>query len=185
MRLVALAWALVFGTAVLTAGPNAPQEAREFTPKNGTFTIRFPAGVNSGHREKKLTIGKHEVTVELMQCKTSAGCTFTAGSIAMPAEVIRQIPPEKRFQVISEALIKPLKGKLLEGKEVKQGPVPGKDYPFECPAGRARMQVYLSGNWVLYAIVEGKSKEEVNSKEAEAFFASFKLSRQTKEQHPK
>jgi len=184
MRIPGFALILVLAIVGRAADQKPSQEPKEFTPKSGTFTITLPAGVSSGHRTETLKIGKHSVPVELMQSSCD-GVTCTAGSIAMPAGVIRQIPAEKRFQVISEALVKPLQGKLLEGKDIKQDPVSGKDYQIERPNGLARMQVYLSGDWVLYALVEGKTKEQVNSKEVAAFYSSFKLSQKTKDRHPK
>jgi hypothetical protein len=67
------------------------------------------------------------------------------------------------------------KGKVLEEKDIKQGKMSGKEYLVETPKSIMRVQLYMLGGFGFYAVVEGKTKDRVNAKDAEDFFASFKL----------
>jgi hypothetical protein len=50
----------------------------------------------------------------------------------------------------------------------------GKDYQIE-GKNMARMQMYMLGGFVFFAVVEAKTKEDIASKTANDFFASFKM----------
>ena len=82
--------------------------------------------------------------------------------------------------LMNDALAKGLKGKVTEEKDIQQDTVPGKEYQLDLPKGAARLQIYTVAGWVMYGVVEG-SKEEMRSKEADAFFGSFKLTGKAKE----
>jgi hypothetical protein len=158
-------------------GDKKPGEegGKEFTPKNGQYTVMMPAGPRSRQRTQILTIRGHRVPIETAEVATNDGTIYTAASVGIPAVVIRQIPEGERFDTLRDVIVKQLKGKVGEEKDLKQGNVAGKEYDIEGGQGAVRMQLFLKGGWVMYAIVDGKNKESVMGKEADAFFASFKL----------
>jgi hypothetical protein len=170
---------LVLGSVLLPAERALSQDEKEFAPKNGMFTIMLPAGEKAGDRTRVLTIGKHKVPIEASQ-SVKDGTTFTGASIGIPAVVMRDIPADKRFEVLRDALAKALNGKVTDEKDIKQDTVPGKEYQFELPKGVARLQLYTIAGFVVYGVVEG-SKEQVRSKEADAFLGSLKLTAKAKE----
>ncbi len=168
--------------ALFVAGEQAfSQGGKEFAPKNQMYTIIMPDGVKSSQQTKILTIGKHRCPIELSQTVLKDGTTFVGGSIGIPAVVIRTIPADQRFDVLRDALVKSLKGKVTQEKDIKYDPVPGKEYQIDLPKGAARMQIYTVAGWVVYAVVEGKTKEQVNSAQANGFYNSLKLTDKAKE----
>lgn len=181
MRTGLSAWAFALAVAGLTPRAATPQDAKEFAPKNGMYTVTVPAGEKSGERTQVYTFGKSKVPLEGKYSTTKDGTTFLGASLGIPAVAMRDIPADKRFDVISEALVKGLGGKVKEEKDVKQDPVPGKEYLVELPKGYARFQLYTVAGWVVYALVEGKAKEDVTSKAADAFFESLKLTDKAKD----
>ena len=157
-----------------------PGEGKEFTPKNGIFTAVMPAGNKTSQRTQVLVIRKHKVPIE-QSMSISNGTIFVGASIGIPAVVMRDIPAGERFDILRDALVKHIKGKVTEEKDIMQDPVVGKEYQIELLNGAARMQVFTIAGWVVYGIVEGKTMEDVTSKKADAFFSSLKLTDKAKE----
>jgi hypothetical protein len=88
---------------------------------------------------------------------------------------MRQIPMAERFDTFRDILVKQVKGKVTGEKDLRQGDKVGKEYQIEGGRGAVRMQLYLSGGWVMYTLVDGKIRDIVTSREADAFFSSFKM----------
>jgi hypothetical protein len=170
---------VVLGSVLLHAECGLSQDNKLFTPKNGMFTIALPAGEKTGDKTRILTIGKHKVPIEASQ-SVKDGTGFTGASIGIPAVVMREIPADKRFDILRDALAKALKGKVTAEKDIQQDAVPGKEYQFDLAKGAARLQIYTIAGFVVYGVVEG-SKEQIRSKEADAFFGSLKLTGKAKE----
>jgi hypothetical protein len=166
---------------LLLAGKARGDDGKEFTPKNGIYTITLPDGDTSADKTKVLTIGKHKVPIEASKSALKDGTTFAGASVGIPAVVMRDIPADKRFDTLRDAIVKTLNGKVKEEKDIKQDPIPGKEYQVELPKGTARVQLYTVAGWVVFAVVEGKNKDAVNSKQADAFFDSLKFTDKAKD----
>jgi hypothetical protein len=173
-------------------------EAMEFKPKNGRFTIMFPAAKKSGDRQQIIDLPTGQApspaTGRRMTRRGAAqrgtkmpieshfallvdDSRYTAGSAGVPAALIKEIPLDKRFDLFSESFAKGFEGKITDETQIKQGSIPGKRYQIEksSGAGAVRLDLYLYVGWVMFACVEGKTKEALETKEAKAFFDSFKL----------
>ncbi len=187
------------------SGPSssaASQAATEYSPRNGRFTVMMPAGNKKAELTKVLHFGgakkpsagasvasrprphpgphggTHDggvnVPVEGMSVQ-DGNVTYTAASVGIPAVVMREVPPDQRFTIVRDAIAAQVHGEVVEERDIKQASVAGKEYYLEGSSQVTRMRIYLIGGWVLYALVEGKTKEEVKSKEADKFYASFQL----------
>lgn len=157
------------------------QAGNEFAPKNKMFTITLPAGEKAQERTRVLTIGKHKVPIEASESMLPDGTSYLGASVGIPAVVMREIPANQRFDILRDAIMKQVKGKVLKEKFVKKDVVPGKEYQIQLENGAARMQIYTIAGFVVYAIVEGKTKEDVNGKQADAFYKSLKMTEAAKE----
>jgi hypothetical protein len=155
--------------------PGDNGEGKEFTPQNGQYTVRMPAGVRSRQGTRILTIKTRRVPIEYAESSLNDGTIYVAASIGIPAVVMRQIPKGERFDTFRDIIVKEVKGKLTAEKNLQQGDVAGKEYQIEGGRGAVRVQLYLKGGWVMYALVDGKTKDIVTSSEADAFFRTFKL----------
>ncbi len=178
MRVCGLVLVCVVGLAMLNDQRGFSQEAKEFAPKNEMFTIKIPAGEKSAEKTKVLAIKKHKVPIE-SSASVKDGVTFTGGSIGIPAVVMRDIPADSRFDIFRDAFAKGLKGKVVETKDVTRDGVPGKEFHFEVSKGVVRMQLYTVTGFVIFSTVEG-SKDQVASKDADAFFGSLKMTEKAK-----
>jgi hypothetical protein len=173
MRVCITVLALALGVLLLHVERGLAQEGQEFAPKNGMFTLKLPAGEKKTEKTKILAINKHKVPIE-STAAVKDGTTFSGGSIGIPAVVMREIPADTRFDILKDAFVKGMKGKVDETKDVKTDGVPGKEYLIAVPKGVVRMQLYTVAGWVIFSTVQG-TKEQVASKEADAFFASLKM----------
>src|SRR5438046_1695158 len=126
-------WLLVLAAAALHSERAASQDGKEFTPKNGMYTVTVPEGEKSSQRTQVFTSGKHKVPLEGWQSLMKDGTTFLGASLGIPAVAMREIPADKRFDVIRDAVVKQLSGKVKDEKDIKQDPVPGKEYLVELP----------------------------------------------------
>lgn len=164
----------------LLGGGGRADDGREFAPKNGMFTVTLPDGEKTTEKTRVLVLGKRRVPVEASATQKD-GAVYSGGSIGIPAVAMRDIPADKRFDVIRDALAKAMGGKVAEERDIQQEAVPGKEYLIALPKGRvARVQVYTVAGWVIEGVVEG-TKEQVTSKAAEDFLATLKLTDKAKE----
>ena len=153
---------------------------KEFAPRNGMFTIMMPTSRSSVQQTKFLTLNGHRVPIEAAQNTRENGTRFTAASIGIPAVIMREIPPDRRFDVVRDALATQFGGNVAEESDIQVESLPGKRYQIEGPKGIARVQIYMFGGWVWYTVVEGKTKEDVTSAEADTFNSSFHLTDKAK-----
>jgi len=155
--------------------PAGNSGGQEFTPKNGQYTVMMPAGARSRQSTRILTIKGQRMPIESAESALNDGTTYIAASIGVPAVVMRQIPMEERFPVFRDMLVKEMRGMVTGEKDIEQGGVAGKEYQIKGGRGAVRMQLYLNGGWVMYALVDGRTRAIVTSTKADAFFSSFKM----------
>jgi hypothetical protein len=177
---------------------NQGKEPKEFTPKNGMYSITMPPNVKSSGRTQTVAIGppmpgpagpamkgktkvaagpkQQKVAIETFEVWTADKTNFAAASLGVPANIMSQIPVELRFETFRDVFAKQLNGQLVDEKDLKQGNIAGKEYTIQKQAGLFRMQMYLVGGFVLYAIVDANVADAATNPQAEAFFASFRLS---------
>jgi hypothetical protein len=150
------------------------QEGKEYVPVNKRFKIMMPPGNKSGQRTQIITINKTKVPIEAAYSAINNGPAFSVASVGIPARVMATIPASNRFDTVRDAILKGMGGKAVDEKELKQGDLTGKDYQIEGKT-LARMQMYMQGGFVFFAIVESKNKDDITAKLANDFFASFKM----------
>lgn len=150
-----------------------------FTPRNQVFTMTLPEGNNPGPKANILRISGHTVAVESAQVMTKDGTFYRINSVAIPALVMRNLPADRRFEVLRDAITNGMK--VAGEKDIKEDPVEGKEYRFETATWNTRQHLYTVAGWVIFATVEAKSKEAVNSKEADAFLNSLKFTEKSKD----
>jgi hypothetical protein len=165
---------------VLVDPAPAQEKAKEFAPRNGIFTAQMPAGDKTSNRSKIYTVEQHRLPME-GSATESGDTTYLAASLGIPAVLMREIPADTRFDFCRDVLVKPLQGKVTDTKDVKQDAVVGKEYLIELPKGAARLRVYTVAGWIVTAMVEGKDKEAVQTKAADAFLDGVKLTDKAQE----
>jgi hypothetical protein len=170
---------LILMALMFVCAPAFAVDAEDFTPKNGMFTITMPAGKHESSK-RVLSIGGVKLAVEAFDSTADSGTVFVGASIGIPAKVMRGIPADERLDTLREAIAKSFEGSVSEKKNITQDGVPGTEFQVTTKNGPVRIQLYNIRGWVMYSFVQGKTKDDISSKDADAFFGSFKLSDKAK-----
>ncbi len=155
--------------------PAPPGGGKQYTPKNNRYTILMPPGVRTAQLTRIVRINRRAMPIEGSLVLLKDGTSFSASSIGVPAVVMREIPADERFNVFRDAIAKQLGGKVIAEEAIEQKGIAGKDYRIQGERSMARMRMYLIGGFVLFAVVEGKNADAVDSNVADVFYASFQL----------
>jgi hypothetical protein len=173
--------AFAIGTLMLAWPTGASRADKDFVPRSGIFTISMPDGQRMTERRTTVPSGKEKMPAEVSQSTQSDGTFFLSASIGIPGDLMREVPVDKRFSVMRDALLTWYKGKVTGEKNIAIGSIPGKEYQLDTPKGPARMQIFIVGGFVIYAYAQGPSRDQIYSFAANAFFTSIKLTDKAKE----
>ena len=102
---------------------------------------------------------------------------MATSQIILPPKLVKA-PPKVRQDFFRDAFLKEFDGKLVEEKKAKLGTMAGKDYLVETPKGMARYLLLGTGVQI-YRVAFIGTKEQLDSKDAQTFFDSFKRTPQT------
>jgi hypothetical protein len=164
----------------------------EYSPSNEGFTITMPHGEASGDlsqtiplglrgRKGKGTAGRPTAEIEASRTKIKDGTTFTAASVGVPAQIVKELTEEKRGELYRNLFVSTKKGKITGEKEIKQGDWTGKEYAVDFSETKMRMQLYILDGFGFYAMTEAASEDRLKAKDINGFFKSFKLKEKEKE----
>jgi hypothetical protein len=152
-----------------------PDGWKEFRPKDKSFSVWLPEkSARHWESERTLTVEGKAVKVNVVRVQTKAGLTYSAAALQLPYALSRKLPREQRFELLRDAYLAEIKGKITQETDLKQGRAEGREYQIQTKKGRARLRVLSLGGRVYEAAVVG-SKAQVGSKEANAFLDSYKL----------
>ena len=156
-------------SSVLVAGQDKPPE--KYESKEGKYSVQFP-GKPMKATKKAGGIDLHIAIVE----KGMGG--FAVIHSDLPPEAIKIAKPKDLLDGGAEGAHRELQGKgdLLPGLRVRRGKVPRRELNGEKDKLNLRIQIILAGNRLYQVFVVGP-KEQITSKEADAFFKSFEIAK--------
>lgn len=161
----------------ITAAP-ATGEWKEYTSKEGGFTVAFPTSTPKEMKVSQKTplgnVDTHIVGVDLPGGAGSYLVTYNElpEALAKQADAVDQI-----FETIPEQVKANAPGASVKGpmKKITQDGHPGRELTLEVPGKAVSVvRVYLVNNHVYQVMVAG-SKDTVASKDAQRFLDSFHL----------
>lgn len=154
-----------------------PDGWKEVTAKKNAYRVWVPTnGELSETRENvplKIEGRTQTLTVDITTLDRKDKSIFIASRLTVPADLLKSSKPNERQAMYRDHFISAVKGKLIEQKEVAIGKVKGTEYMIETPKGFARFRLYGTSS-IVYRVAIIGTKEQVNSKDAETFFDSFK-----------
>jgi type IV secretory pathway VirD2 relaxase len=103
---------------------------------------------------------------------------FIVSPVRLPPELLKAPAAKVRQDFFKEIAADEFNVKVKEEKNIKLGTMAGKEYYMEGRGLVVRARVYGTGALVFRVTVAG-TKEQVNSKDAEIFFDSFKRTPKT------
>jgi hypothetical protein len=155
-----------------------PETFKEVTPKNKAWVAWFPKDGEIDESEDSIVsrkFGQMRFFRTVLQRKDKS--LFIASQIILPPQLVKA-PPKVRQDLFRDLAIDEFKGKLVEEKKAKLGTMAGKEYLIKTPRGEMRFFLYGTGVQMFRLVVVG-TKEQVESKDAETFFNSFKRTPKT------
>src|SRR5262249_6223032 len=114
---------------------------------------------------------KGQIRIYRTVITTKDGAVYGAGQIQLPPDLTKATLKDRQ-DFFRDLFLDEVNGKIVEEKSIKVGIMVGKDYLAETPDGLARMQLIGPGVQV-YRVVAIGIKEQIKSKETQAFFDTF------------
>jgi hypothetical protein len=157
------------------AGENGPPKGwKEVSGgyKNLAYSVWMPADANVDDKETSIVSKFGQIRVFRSVSKRKDGMVFAAGQINLPPGLVKEMP-KVRQNFFRDSFLEEFDAKLVEEKNVKLGTMVGKEYMATTAKGMARYRIYGVGVQMFRVLVVG-TKEQVESKDADIFFDSFK-----------
>lgn len=149
---------------------------KEFTPKDGSFTVLFPGSPTELKKTVKTPTGVVDVLLFEMSVSPGDG-KFIVGWSEFPDGSIKAGTEDKRLDNARDGAVASCKGTLKREKSLLLGGHPGRELHIEIE-GKAMvvMRMYAVKNR-LYQLVAVGSADWVTSQDAAKFLTSFKLAK--------
>lgn len=182
----ALLMVLVVPLAVVAAADKEPPAGfKEVTPKNKSWVAWYPSDGKIDESEDSIVsrqFGQIRIFRTVLDRKDKSA--FIVSLVRLPAALLKA-PAKDRQDFFKEILCDEFNATVKEEKNIRLGTMAGKEFHLEGRRNLAiRARVYGTGTQVFRVLVVG-TKEQVNSKDAETFFDSFKRTPKTGENDKK
>lgn len=156
------------------AAPALAAEPEQFTSKDGRFTATFPGKPAESARDVDTAGGKVKLTSVTLEIRKDLAY------IVMFNDYPEAVAPDQAQDVLGRVRdgTKGTDGKVLSDSELALGKdkVPGRDYVISQGDNHFfRARSYLNGRRLYQVIISAAKKDDVTSKEAEAFLDSFAI----------
>jgi S1-C subfamily serine protease len=156
----------------LTGKP--PAGWKEYTPRDQSFVVWVPEkAASQSDRERTRSVDGRPIRVNTVSGKTIDGLGYEAQSILMPF-VGGRADPHVLQDLIRDAVVAEVGGRVTDTKDVQFGPVPGVEFTVESGRQAARVRLFVMMSRVCLIQVNG-SPEQVAGAEAEMMLNSFRL----------
>lgn len=175
MRIFGVLLVAMFFPLLAPADEKAPPEGwKEVSGgyKKLAYAVWMPADAKVDDKESSIVSKYGQIRVFRSVCQRKDGMLFAAGQINLPPTLVKE-PPKVRQDFFREAFLEEFNAKLVEEKNVKLGTMSGKEYVATTPKGLARHRLFGTGVQMFRVVVTG-TKEQVESKDTDIFFESFK-----------
>jgi|ERR1043166_7764097 hypothetical protein len=156
------------------AGDTEPPKGWKAYPggfKKEAYIVWLPDG-KIDEKESNIVNKSLQIRVFRTVSERKDGAIFAAGQIILPPQLVKE-QPKVRQAMFRDMFLEEVKGKLVSEKAVKLDTMAGKEYIAKTDNGMARYRIYGTGVLVLRQLVVG-TKDQVEGKDADIFFDSFK-----------
>jgi hypothetical protein len=151
-------------------------DKKEFTSKEGSFKILFPAAPQEQEQTIRSPVGP--LVNRVFFCMAANNETVYLVSFAnYPDEPLKQYTPEQILNAARNGTVENLKGKLVsEQKLTLDKTHPGLEFVIEVPnTAQYRARIYFANKRLYQVVLVTSPKVTVSAKEIEDYFESFKL----------
>ena len=165
-------------------GVPPPPTANGASPPNGwkdvgggfkkeAYFVWLPTDGKIDDNESSMVSKYGQIRVFRTVCQRRDGSLFAAGQIILPPQLTQE-PPKVRQDFFRDMFLDEVNGKLIAPeKSIRMELMAGKEYLAETPTGIARYRVIGTGVLVYRVLFVG-TKKQMESKDIDAFFDSFR-----------
>jgi hypothetical protein len=167
---------LALPLALPAAQSTAPPAGwKEFTSNDQSFTVWLPdKGGRNSTRDRTTTSRGVQLKLSLVEFEAKGGPVFNVTGVVLPAQYAAKNSLKQRLELLRDAFVDDVKGKVDGEKEVEQSGLKGKEYAIQAAEKQARVRVFAKGARVFRIAVTG-TKDQVEAADANTFLESFKL----------
>ncbi len=144
--------------------------------KKQAYALWLPNDGKVSDRDDSIMSKYGQIKVYRTTCQRRDGPLLAASQIILPPQLVRE-RPKVRQDFFRDMCLDEFNGTLKEEKNAMLGTMAGKEYLIQTPKGMVRYQVFGTGVQIFRVLFVG-TKEQLESKDAETFFASFKRTQQ-------
>lgn len=162
--------ALILVLAGLTAGA---EDGKNFTPKDGSYTIAFPAGSEVKTQEQDAGTGAR-LSIAMVDAKEKA---YGVMHLVLP-DAAKGLPATTLLDAGQNGAIQKCGGKLVKSEDIAFGEKkhPARDLLVEKDGSKLRARVIVAQPRVFIVLVGGP-QDYATSKEAAEFLDSFEITK--------
>ena len=161
----------VLALVVCSALPAAGEDAK-YRSKDGKFDVRFPAGA------KVRTDSRKGDGVEMHAVIADDGPTRRLTVTYTDVPAVKDERTKEFFDQIEKSAVRKAGGQVASSADVEFGAMkhPGREFVVDKGGDKAKVLLVLVGTR-LYSVSAAGPKEFARSKDADAFFASFEITK--------
>jgi hypothetical protein len=178
----ALLFLVLYPLGVGAEDPSPPSGWKEVAGgyKKQAYKVWLPSAGMFDDTETSLVSPEFgQIRIFRSVCERKDGSLFAAGQIIMPPKLLKA-KPKVRQDFFRDAFLREFDAKLTGTKNIKLGTMAGKEYMAKTPKGMARFRLFGTGSQMFRVAFVG-TKAQLESKEVNAFFDSFKRTPQKKD----
>jgi hypothetical protein len=165
----------VLSALVIVAITATVRAEEKYESKDGKFNITFTDKPKETTKEIPTAIGK--ITLYMTTVEAGKDKVFIATYNDYP-DAVSKSPPQDVLKGVRDGA-KGKDGKVLDDKEITFGDdkIPGREYTLQKGTLFHRYRVFLNGTRLYNVGYVAPTKDDLSSKEADAFFESFKITK--------
>ena len=160
---------------LLGAAGEAGKDWKPFHSKEGGYDVLVPGIPLESIQIAKTGLGTLELKMLLVELKKE-NAAFVVSFADFPEGAFKGADDDKRLDFARNGAVTSAKGRLKSEKKIALGKHSGRELLIENDRGAVRTRLYAVDTRLYQTVVSG-SKAFVQSKEAERFLDSFKLSK--------
>jgi hypothetical protein len=189
--------------------PKPPEGWVDYSPKDNIFSVFLPKGGKRTERTDTVAVKDEKVRVNIIELESDGKGKFIArtlllqpklGPLPKPmivnGKIVRPPPPvgggfpspaaqQAMTEAMRDVFLKEVKGKVADEKEVKFGEHKGKEYEITISDNScARVRVFVTGRLLHQFGIVG-TKEQVQGRDADTFFESYRMPQETEKEKDK
>ncbi|HEY7427972.1 MAG TPA: hypothetical protein VH682_27310 [Gemmataceae bacterium] len=164
---------------VVAADEQSPPKGwKEMAPKNKAYIAWYPSDGKIEESQDSIVSPKFgQIRIFRAHLERKDGSLFGTSQIILPPKLLKA-NAKVRQDFFRDVCLEEFRGKVVEEKKAKLGTMAGKEYLIKTPGGMARFGLYGTGSQTFRVLIVG-SKDQVQSKDADTFFTSFKRTPKT------